>query len=431
MLETAPEISDVQAAIRRYGGGGPRRIAENAGLVVTHGEGAELVADSGRRYLDFATAMGVAAIGHGHPRWANPIAEQARRMAACILHTPEHAAYLSALSAILPFGLDRTALYSGGAEAVEVAVRLAQSVTGRQHVVSFTTGFHGKTAGVRFLGHRFAHEREWLGIDWIHDVPYPACTEHAPLTYPDCSDDGADALAELDTYASRLDGEVAAVIVEPILGTAGNRPPQRHFLRGLRQLCDRRGWLLIADESITGMGRLGTLFAVQWFDVRPDILVLGKAMGGGYPLSGVAASSDLWDRSLFAELSATSSSYGANPLACAAGLAVLDIVDSDGFLENVRAVGLRLAEGLVRIAAASQYVRGVRGVGMMLGLDLVDPDTGELASADLSQRLFRRLLEEGLLVAQVPAVRLNPPLILTSSQADRALEAMERALCTS
>ena len=430
MLETAPVISDVQAAIRRYGGGGPRRIAENAGLVVTHGEGAELVDDTGRRYLDFATAMGVAATGHGHPRWAQAVAEQAHRMAACILHTREHAAYLRALGEVLPFGLDRTALYSGGAEAVEVAVRLAQSVTGKPHLISFATGFHGKTTGVRFTGRRFPQEREWLGIDWVHDIPYPVCIDHDPLTYAGCEDGGDDSLAELDVYAQGLHGEIAAVIVEPVLGTAGNRPPQRHFLRGLRELCDRRGWLLIVDESITGMGRLATLFAAQWFDVRPDILVLGKAMGGGYPLSGVAASSQMWDKSLFAELSATSSSYGANPLACVAGLAVLEVLREDGFLENVSAVGRRLAEGLVQIAKESPYVRGVRGVGMMLGLDLVDPATGAQASAELSQRLFLRLLEEGVLVAQVPAVRLNPPLVLTPADADRALEAMDRALRT-
>src|SRR5438105_1438673 len=285
MLETPAFTADVAAKVRRYGGGGPRRIAENAGLVIPHGEGAELIDDQGRRYLDFATAMGVAAIGHGHPVWSEAVARQARRLSACVLHTPEHAAYLAALAAILPAGIDRTALYSGGAEAVEVAVRLAQSFTGRRHLLSFTSGFHGKTTGVRYTGHRFAGERDWLRLDWVHDVAYPECTEHDPLTYPGCAGDGATTLEELERVASTLDGDVAAVIVEPILGTAGNRPPQRGFIRRLRELCDRRGWLLIVDESITGFGRLGELFACAWYDVSPDILVLGKAMGGGYPLS--------------------------------------------------------------------------------------------------------------------------------------------------
>jgi 4-aminobutyrate aminotransferase-like enzyme len=414
--------------IRRLGGGGPRRIAENAGLVITHGEGAHLVDTEGRRYLDFATAMGVAAIGHGHPRWTEALSRQAGRLAACVLHTPEHAEYLEALAEVLPAGLERTALYSGGTEAVEVAVRLAQSVTGRRHLLSFTTGFHGKSTGVRFTGHRHADERSWLGVDWVHDVDYPICAGHDAISYPECAGDGAAALDALDEYAAGLEGGVAAVIVEPILGTAGNLPPERHFLRALRELCSRRGWLLIDDESITGFGRLGTVFAASWYDVAPDILVLGKAIGGGYPLSGVAAGSELWDNSLFAEPSATSSSYGANPVACAAGLAVLDIVTGDGFLENVRGTGARLAAGLRDLETESPYVAATRGVGLMLGFDLVDPETGGLAGPELSQRLFLSCLDRGLLVAQVPRVRLNAPLTLGTEEADAALEALAAAL---
>ncbi|HEX3604365.1 MAG TPA: aspartate aminotransferase family protein [Candidatus Dormibacteraeota bacterium] len=424
MAATAP----VPDTIRRLGGGGPRRIAENAGLVITHGEGAHLVDTEGRRYLDFATAMGVAAIGHGNPRWTAALSEQAGRLAACVLHTPEHAEYLEALAEVLPAGLDRTALYSGGTEAVEVAVRLAQSVTGRRHLVSFTTGFHGKSTGVRFTGHRHSDERSWLGVDWVHDVPYPICTEHDALSYLDCEGDGTDALHGLEEYAAGIEEGVAAVIVEPVLGTAGNLPPERHFLRSLRDLCTRRGWLLILDESITGFGRLGTVFAAGWYEVRPDILILGKAIGGGYPLSGVAAGGELWDNSLFAEPSATSSSYGANPVACAAGRAVLDVVTGEGFLENVRATGTRLAGGLRSLEAESPYVSATRGVGLMLGFDLVDPDTGALASPELSQRLFLSCLQRGLLVAQVPRVRLNAPLTLRPDEADAALEALASAL---
>jgi 4-aminobutyrate aminotransferase-like enzyme len=430
LAPTTPETSaDVPDLIRRYGGGGPRRIAENADLVITRGEGNHLVDDAERRYLDFATAMGVAAFGHGHPRISQAIAQQAARLSATVLHVPEQATYLRRLAKLLPGGLDRTALYSGGTEAVEVAVRLAQSVTGRRHLISFRTGFHGKSTGLRYTGERYAQERAWLGVDWVHSVPYPECREHDAVDYPGCTDHGAEALVELDRYASTLDGGVAAVIVEPLLGTAGNRPPQRLFHRRLRDLCSERGWLLIFDESITGFGRLGTVFAAEWFQVDPDILILGKAMGGGFPLSGVATSGDLWDRSLFAELSATSSSYGANPVACAAGLAVLETLEEPGFLDNVRRVGTHLGAGLRELAARSPHVAQPRGAGMMLGFDLVDPASGELASTELSQRLFRRLLDHGLLVAQVPAVRLNAPLTLTLGEADAALEAMNAALC--
>ena len=421
MSISAPSVAET---IRRYGGGGPRRIAESAGVVVDHGEGSWLVTTDGRRYLDFATAMGVAAIGHANPTWVHAMQRQAERLAACVLHTREHAEYLERLAPVLPAGVDRIALYSGGAEAVEVAVRLAQSVSGRRNVISFTTGFHGKTAGMRFTGGRFADERRHLGLDWVHHVEYPHCLEHDAVSYAACDDDGASSLDELEAYARGVDG-VAAVIVEPVLGTAGNRPPQKRFLQRLRALCDARGWLLIIDESITGFGRLGTPFACEYFGVRPDILVLGKAIGGGYPLSGVAAPSELWDASLFAEMSATSSSYGANPMACAAGTAVLDVIGAPGFRDNVDRVSHVLAAGVVELAASSPFVRAPRGAGMMLGFDIVDPNSGELASRELCVAHFRRCLDNGILiVGDVPEVRLNPTLVLTEHEAQQALQSL-------
>lgn len=425
---TARPPSTVASSIRRYTGGGPRRIAESAGLVITHGEGSYLVDDQKRRYLDFATAMGVAGIGHGHPVWTRAIAEQAARSAACILHTPQHAAYLERLARYLPRGLDRVALYSGGTEAVEVGVRLAQSVSGHRHIISFTTGFHGKSTGVRFTGHRYPDERASLGVDWVHDVPYPVCTDRDAVNYASCDQDGEAAVKALESYAAHLDG-VAAVIVEPVLGTAGNRPPHRGFLQRLRRSCTEHGWLLIDDESITGFGRLGRNFGCDLFGIDPDILILGKAMGGGFPLSGVAARSELWDKSLFAEMSATSSSYGANPLACAAGLAVLDIVDNDAFRDNLSSVAATLGEGIRALAKESHYVTNSRGVGLMLGFDLIDPGTGELAPPELCRRLFRACLDAGILmVGDVPGVRLNPPLTLSPEEADQALVALHKGL---
>ena len=421
--------------ITRLSGGGPRRIAESAGLVVTHGEGPYLITSDGSRLLDFATAMGVAAIGHGHPHWAKAIGDQAKRLSASVLHTPEHAQYLERLTQYTPAGLERIALYSGGAEAVEVSIRLAQSVTGKRHILSFTTGFHGKTAGTRFLGGRFATERDHLGFSYVHDVPYPLCLEHDAVNYEDCEDTGQSSLDALeaagDATANAIDGidSVAAVIVELLPGTAGNRPPVRGFARALRELCSRRGWLLIADESITGFGRLGENFASQYFGITPDILVLGKAMGGSFPLTGVAAGSAMWDNSMFSELSATSSSYGANPLACAAGMAVLDITTHPDYLENIRQVGRQLAIGIRDLAETSPYIARPRGIGMMLGFDFVDPATGELAEADLRSDLFHRCLDAGILVVgDVSTVRLNPPLNLTAAEAGLAIASLNAAL---
>jgi 4-aminobutyrate aminotransferase-like enzyme len=413
--------------IHRHAGGGLRRIAETAGIVVVDGDGSYLIDDQGNSYLDFVTGYGVAALGHRHPEWVKAVARQAETLCTSPFHTPQMGTYLARLADVLPPSMTHTALFSGGAEAVETAIRLAQRATGHTGILAFRSAFHGKTAGVRFAGGAHVDERSDLGLDWLRHAEFPACERHSATTYARCRESAAPLWDQLDAREDLED--VGAVIVEPVLGTAGNIPPRRRFLEELSEVRQSRGWLLIADESLTGFGRTGYDFASQLFDVVPDILVMGKAMGAGFPLSGVAAPGELWATASLDCPSATSSSYGGNPLACAAGLAVLDALEEPSFLENVRRVGAVLGEGLQELAAESPYVSRTRGVGMMLGFDLIDPVTNQLADSALCARLFSRCCRLGLTIAaDTPRVRIYPPLTLSEEEARQALAILGEVL---
>lgn len=366
-------------------------------------------------------------MGHGNPHWVDAVTQQARRLCVTPFHNPVRVDYLEQLAQALPPGLDRTVLFSGGAEAVEVAVRIAQRATGRSGILAFKSAFHGKTAGVRFAGGGAEEERAKLGVGWLRHAEFPACESHSAFRYGAC-EESADPFFE--QLGRRRDlGDVGCVIVEPVLGTAGNIPPQRCFLGELRAACDDFGWLLVFDESQTGFGRTGEMFASDLFGVVPDIMVTGKGMGGGFPLSGVAASPDLWSSAYLDQPSATSTSFGANPLACAAGAAVLEVIAQPAFLQSLRDVGLLLAEGLEELASASPYVSWSRGVGMMLGFDLVDPQTGELADSSICRQIMRSCRDRGLLLAaDVPRVRLSPPLTLSQGEARQALAVLREVL---
>jgi 4-aminobutyrate aminotransferase/(S)-3-amino-2-methylpropionate transaminase len=404
-------------AIARFAGGGPRPYAEAAGVVVERGEGSYLYDTSGGRYLDTVSGFGVASLGHSHPHWVQAVVEQAGRLGVAPLDTAPLGRYLEALGSVLPSGLERVALFSGGAEAVEMAVRLGQTYSGRAGVLTFGGGFHGKTAALRYTRDSGSVEARSLGPRWLRTATFPECERHDAVDYPSCQDSADEAIAEL---AERDDaGEVGVVLVEPIQGTAGNIVPVRRFLPALRALCDERGWVLVLDEAITGFGRLGRLFGCEYFGVRPDAIVLSKGLGGGFPLSALCASTELWRGSALGRPSGTTTTFGGNPLACAAGLATLEIVTGEGFLKRVQDVSERAAHRLHELAAASPVVARPRGVGLMLGFDQVDSSSGELASSSTCHAVARACRDRGMLtVAHVPRVRISPPLTVSPAEID-------------
>lgn len=415
------------AAALRLGPIGQRPLARLVGFTAGTGRGAYIADGTGREFFDAVGGYGVASLGHSHPEWVRAVVDQAQRLVVSPVDSDQAAAYTSALAAALPELLIVPALFSTGAEAVENAVRLAQTATGKPGVLTFAKGFHGKTSALRYTSDPDAPEARSIAPGWMASVAFPECERHSIADYADCDES---AIELIDQVRGREDlDQVGAVLVEPVLGTAGNLMPRGLFPGELRRLCDDRGWLLIYDESITGFGRTGHMYACEAFGVTPDVLVLSKGIGGGFPLSAVCASHELWERSALAAPSGTSSSYGGNPLACAAGLATLQVITAEGFLERVRVASERARTRLETLASRSDRVARPRGIGLLLGFDLIDPGTGALADPETCANAVRHCRELGVLVAMhVPRVRLSPPLTVTRQDIDFLFDALEEVL---
>ncbi len=407
---------------------GAQAIATYAGIAVDRGEGSDVVDVDGNRFLDVAAGIGVAALGYAHPRFVREVGEQLARTHIGSFTTEARVRALESVCSLLPSGLDQVQLYSGGTEAVESALRLARAFTGKFEVLSFWGGFHGKTSGaLAQMGSDFKHGLGPLAPGALLS-PYADCARCPfKLQHPSCGllcvEFARDKLVKEST------GSLAAIIVEPMQGTAGNLVPPREFLPAVAELARERGALLIADEMITGFGRTGRTFAVEHTGVRPDIMTLGKALAGGYPASAVATRHEIASAKPWSKPSFSSSSYGGNPLASAAVAASIGIIRDEGLVGRARDVGARLLGGLRRLEAKHASVRHVRGEGLLLGFDLVEPKTGAAWATDRCRALFDAALRRGLItMAYAPRVRINPPLVLRDDEADEAIDILDAAL---
>jgi 4-aminobutyrate aminotransferase-like enzyme/fructose-1,6-bisphosphatase/inositol monophosphatase family enzyme len=420
---TAMPTSDPREIIKSRAFDGGRRIARSADVVTSAGQGSYLVTPSGSRYLDLVTAFGVASLGHSHTGLKRKLHEQFDRLTTTTFYEPVQAEYLRRLVEVLPPPLHCVGLYSGGSEAVEAALRLCQQATGRPGVVTFEGSFHGKTLAVRHAGGLVPE----IGVpspDWLRVVP--DTDDSGPIAFAHLSRNRQHSapLQPADLGIARDLHDVGCLLVEPVMGTGGNRQLPEGLLADLRELCRRQGWLLIFDESITGFGRTGERFAADLYDVVPDVLVAGKGIAGGLPLSCVAASARLWAMAGLDKSSTAATSYGGNPLSCAAGIAILDALREENLLGNVRTTGAHLLDGLLQLESLGAPIANSRGVGLMIGFDWVAP-SGALADAATCKARFQQLLEAGVLIAaDVPRVRLSPPLNLSTSEADQFLDAM-------
>ena len=404
-------------------------------LVVERASGSWIETIDGERYLDYSCGIGVTNTGHAHPRVVAAIAEQAAR----VIHAQQNILYHKPgleLHERLPryfpgSGGDDIGLFlsNSGAEAIEAAVKLAKVATRRTIIVAFRGGFHGRThstmaltsSGVRVRGH---FEPLPGGV---HFVNYPD-----PLRLG-----GADAalertLAEIEHLFATLayPDDVAAFLVEPILGEGGYVVPPDGFLPALRRIADQHGILLICDEVQTGFGRTGRFFASEWSATVPDILVMAKGIASGMPLSGIMARRRLLEA--FAP-GTHGGTYGGNAVACAAALATLDVIEDERLVDNARKQGERLLSGLRRVADGCPGVAEVRGRGLMVAIEFAEADTlrplPEKAKALLAGALERRLI---LLSCGTygQGVRIIPPLTTTDEEVDQAVGIIGEALRT-
>src|SRR5438552_122262 len=349
---------------------GLQSIALYSQIVVDRASGCTIVDVDGNEYLDFVAGVAIGSVGHCHPHYIKRLSEQLSRFTFGSFATETRARFLQLVSELLPEGITHLQLFSGGAEAVEAAFRLAKSVTKKFEFVGFWGGYHGKTAGViGLLGGSYRYQQGPFPPG-MHLSPYASCYR-CPwnLKYPSCGLACAEHLRNV--MKNDTQGEVAAIILEPMQGTAGNVIPPDDFVQAAREIADEFGALLIADEILTGFGRTGTMWASQQFDLQPDIMTIGKGIGGGFPLSAVASSFDRMSAKPFEEPSGSSSSYGGNPLAASAGLGAVEAIINERLVENSARVGSVMLAALKKLQEKYRFIGDVRGRGLMIGLELV------------------------------------------------------------
>lgn len=356
----------------RFMAPGLQSIALFSQIVVEKAQGVRITDVDGKQYIDFTAGIGVGSVGHCHPHYVKTLCEQVKNACFGSFCTENRLAFLETLAAITPEGIDSIQMYSGGAEAVEAALRLAKSVTGKYEFAGFWGGFHGKTRGVLgLLGDTgFKAQLGPLMPGLYLAGPYAYCYRcRWKLTYPECGLSCVEWFRE--SLKHQTTHQLAGILIEPVQGTAGNVPPPKGFVAAVQEVAREFGALLIADEMITGFGRTGSMWGVDYDGITPDVMTLGKGIGGGFPLSAVAASSEAASARPFGNPSGSSSSYGGNPLAAAAGRAALEIIMGENLVGNARRVGDMMMETLKDFQQQCSLIGHVRGRGLMIGVELV------------------------------------------------------------
>lgn len=410
----------------QYIADGLQGFALMAGIAVSSAHGNLIKDEDGNEFLDIIGGIGVNGLGHSHPVFVKAISEQIARMSVGSFTSRVRVNLLELINTEKRGELNRIQLYSSGAEAVESALRLAKNKTQKWEMVSFQGGFHGKTQGALAL----------MGSDFkttygpyppgTHSIAYATCYR-CPLgsTYPHC---GLGCIEEgRKQLKKNVSSGVAAFIVEPVQGTAGNIVPPKEFLAEVKNLASDFDALMIADEMITGLGRTGTFWGVDHSGVIPDMMTIGKQFGGGYPISGLISTTDIVKTKPWGNPSGSSSSYGGNPLAASAALAATRIIIEEGLVLNSKYMGHYFLEKLMPFVDRYSFVGEVHGLGLMLGMELVkDKKKKEPLSKKASEWLFYQFLNNGLLtMAYNASFRIQPAMTIDQETIDNVVSIME------
>ncbi len=396
-------------------------------IPVEGGKGVYLFDTAGNRYIDFTAGIATCNVGHCHPEVVRAIKDQAEK----IIHLMDHIGYyrpyvdlVEKVNSLLPDGFRDAAafLVNGGSEAVEVAIKLARMVTGRPIVLGFFGAFHGRTMGALSVTASNMIYKVGLGglFPGVHHVPFPFDPEGKR---EDLTGETIDFIRMLLKTAVHPD-DVAAVIVEPIQGESGYRIPPDDFLPELRALCDEYGFLLIFDEIQTGFGRTGKMFALEHWDVEPDIICLAKAFGGGLPLSGMFAKQEL---NMKWRPAAHGSTFGGNPIAIAASLATIDVIVKENLVENSRKMGKYLMDLIEAEREKLAAIGDVRGKGLMIAVDIIGKDGRPFEKC---KDILYRAAEKGLVLSTcgTNSIRVCPPLIINSSQVEEGVQILMESI---
>jgi len=395
-------------------------------IAFQRGEGVYLYDLEDREYLDFVSGIATMNVGHGHPDVVEAICKQARTLihAAChIGYMEPYVEMMEALKAIAPGDLNngKGILVNSGSEAVETGIKLARYVTNRPMVLAFTDSFHGRSMGALALTASSTLYRRNLTslLSGVVHTPYPYCFR-CPLKHksPDTCGMACLNLVEKALQTVVPPEDLAAIIVEPIAGEGGYIVPPDGFLSGLREICDRHGILLIADEVQTGFGRTGKMFAVEHWDVVPDIICMAKALGGGLPLGAILARAEIIDEWPPA---AQGTTFGGNPLACQAGLATLKIIEAEDLMANAIKMGNYIQDRLRSAQNELPIIGDVRGKGLMVGAELVNADGSP--AIETIKAIIKEMGDHGIVLTKcgASAIRFAPPLIIKEKQVEKGL----------
>jgi len=431
-IVTPPPGPKARAVVARHDRWASTSLPKEYPLVVARGERAMVEDVDGNRYLDFMAGIAVASTGYGHPKVVAAIQQAASRFLHICggdFYYESYAALCERLATLAPGpSKKRVFLANSGTEAVEGAIKLARHSTGRPALVAFTGAFHGRTYGSLSLTASKPVQRAGFGpfLPEVYHVPYgyryrcDYCRGESGCTLRCVS------AIEDDLFAKRLDpGDVAAIVVEPIQGEGGYVVPPAGYLRALRELCDRHGILLVCDEVQCGVGRTGKMFACEHEAVEPDVLVTAKGLGSGMPIGAIIAKEAVmkWGPG------AHGTTFGGNPVCCAAALATLDVVEHE-LLANARAMGDRLLAGVRCLEERHPPIGDVRGLGLMIGVEFVKQRATRAPDPELAHELVQRAFRKGLLLlgAGKSSLRLAPPLVIDEYDVDTALAIIDDCL---
>ncbi|CAJ1004124.1 MULTISPECIES: aspartate aminotransferase family protein [Bacillales] len=411
----------------------PSMAKDHPNLPVVKAEGVYYYGLDGKTYLDFTSGIAVANTGHRHPKVVKAIKQAADQL----VHGPSGVIMYESilrlakeLTTVLPAGLDCFFFANSGTEAIEGAIKLAKHVTRRPYVLSFLGCFHGRSMGSLSVTTSKSKYRKFLQPSGLsYQLPYARVDEVPPGADPDvyCAEQLEKDVATLFAHQVTPE-EVACAIVEPVLGEGGYIVPPKGWLKKLREICDRHGILLIFDEVQTGFGRTGNWFAAQTFEVTPDIMAIAKGIASGLPLSATVASQELMKQW---PLGSHGTTFGGNPIACAAALATLEVMKEENLVENARVMGSYAQEQLCRLQQKHPTIGSIRAVGLMIGIEIVDPRT-KAPNGEGLLTILNKCLSKGVLFYlcgnRGEVIRMIPPLTVTKEQIDVGLRMLDEAI---
>ncbi len=408
----------------------PKCMTQQFPLVWQKAKGVSVTDVDGNTFIDMTSGVLVTNVGHSHPVHVKAIQDQVGNLMNCYdFPTPQRVEFSKRLVSKTPDNLDKAFLLTTGSEATESAMRIAKRYKGKFEMISFFGGFHGRTFGAMSMaGKRSTKKKFGPVMPGALQVPYPYCYR-CPFK-KEKETCGMFCLEYIDyALSAQSTGDVAALIIEPYQGGSGFIFPPDGYLKKLETWCHNRDILFIVDEVQASFGRTGKFFTIEWEGLKPNLLCLGKGIGSGIPTSAVMGESRLFEALAPGEMSSTT---GGNPVSCAAGLAVLDIIDNEKLVENSNKIGTLMKERLMKLAEKSSYIGDVRGKGLVIGLEFVaDKKTKEPSTAKTNE-FISRCAEKGVIFGSVgwygTVIRVAPPLVITEAEANEALDIIEKVV---